>query len=138
MTEIEQLNARLAAQLAEAQEKLASIQRSVDADEADMAKMRDGTKLTRSGLVEVIAYLKEQLAEARERRSETIAMVAQLESDLTAARENSARLTSELTAKDNLCGDLAQQRDALRAEVARLRTALEKARRDANNNSDAE
>jgi hypothetical protein len=46
-------------------ERLAEIDRLAKADADDLAKMRDGTKLTRYGLVEIIAYQQQEIAEAR-------------------------------------------------------------------------
>lgn len=40
--------------------RLSEIESAAKADEDDLAKMRDGTKLTRAGLVHVIAYWKEK------------------------------------------------------------------------------
>lgn len=64
--EIEPLRARLAA----AEEKLSRIEQAANADAEDLAKMRDGTKMTRAGLVRVIAYQQEHIAEVEQERDE--------------------------------------------------------------------
>jgi hypothetical protein len=50
-------------QFAELTAKLSRIEATSKADAEDLKKMRDGTKLTREGLVQVIAYLQEDVAE---------------------------------------------------------------------------
>jgi len=48
-----------------AAERLAEIDRLAKADADDLAKMRDGTKLTRYGLVEIIAYQQQEIADLK-------------------------------------------------------------------------
>ena len=60
--------ARAAAKAAgetDASRRLAEIEAAANADAADLEKMRDGTKLTRSGLVSIITYQQQELAAAR-------------------------------------------------------------------------
>lgn len=47
-----------------AEARLAGIEAAAKADAADLEKMRDGTKLTRSGVVECLVYWKEECAAA--------------------------------------------------------------------------
>jgi hypothetical protein len=54
-------------ELAAANERLAEIDKWVKADADDLAKMRDGAKLTRAGLVATIVELQLQVTEANER-----------------------------------------------------------------------
>ena len=44
-------------------EQLDAIAKVAQADKDDLAKMRDGTKMTRAGLVEVIVYQQQELVE---------------------------------------------------------------------------
>lgn len=58
-------NEQLKQDLAIAQAKLQLIEDAARADHADLQKMRDGTKLTREGLVMTIKYLREDIADAK-------------------------------------------------------------------------
>ena len=49
----------------ELQARLKRIEDAANADAADLEEPRDGTKLTRHGLVQLIAHLQEELAAAR-------------------------------------------------------------------------
>lgn len=62
--------ARLTSELAAANERLSRIAAVAEADAADMKQIRDGTKLTRHGLVETIAYWHETATERRAERDE--------------------------------------------------------------------
>lgn len=57
----------LAARLAAAEARLALIDAHAKSDEADLAKMRDGTKLSRFGLVQIIAYQQQDIDELKAR-----------------------------------------------------------------------
>lgn len=63
-------NKRLQAECATYGERLESMVKAASADAKDLAKMRDGTKLTRAGLVMAIQYLQEDLAALRSERDE--------------------------------------------------------------------
>jgi chromosome segregation ATPase len=79
-----------AAQLAEATaklERLAEIDRHAQADAADLEKMRDGTKLTRSGLVQIISYQQQELAEATAKLAAAEAKIDDYKSALLDAQE---------------------------------------------------
>lgn len=45
--------------------RLEEIRKGCESDEADLAKMRDGTKLTRSGLVTLLVYQQQDIAELK-------------------------------------------------------------------------
>jgi hypothetical protein len=65
----EAINSHLAAlreQLEQAQKRLSEICAGAKADAADLEKMRDGTKLTRSGIVEIIVYQQQDIRELRQ------------------------------------------------------------------------
>jgi hypothetical protein len=53
----------LTARVAELEGRLADIDAAANADAADLAEMRDGTKLTRAGLVQVIQYQQQDIKE---------------------------------------------------------------------------
>jgi hypothetical protein len=55
--------AALTARVAELEGRLADIDAAANADAADLAEMRDGTKLTRAGLVQVIQYQQQDIKE---------------------------------------------------------------------------
>lgn len=73
-------NAALAAQQA-AEKRMEEIKAAADADEADMEKMRDGAKLTRYGVVEALAYQRQETQAAEKR-------VKELESSLKSQTNN--------------------------------------------------
>lgn len=60
----------------QAEQRLASIDASAKADADDLAKMRDGSKLTRAGLVEVIKYQQDDLKQAEQDRDRLRAVIA--------------------------------------------------------------
>jgi len=62
-----------------ATERLAEIDRLAKADADDLAKMRDGTKLTRYGLVEIIAYQQQEIADLARELAEARAEIEQLQ-----------------------------------------------------------
>jgi len=67
-----------------AAERLAEIDRIAKADADDLAKMRDGTKLTRNGLVEIIAYQQQEIADLARELAEARAEAAELKQLLAA------------------------------------------------------
>jgi hypothetical protein len=58
----------LTARVAELEGRLADIDAAANADAADLAEMRDGTKLTRAGLVQVIQYQQQDIKEIKGER----------------------------------------------------------------------
>ncbi len=93
----------------QAEQQLATIKEASEADAADLAQMRDGTKLTRAGVVEVIRYqqmdiadLKENLADARDelaQQKSTNASLAQDWKAATAEASGNERIITDLKAK---------------------------------------
>ncbi len=83
--------------------RLSRIQEAADADAADLAEMRDGTKLTRAGLVMLIQYQKEELDErdsilAEANLSPGNTHLKCLAESYRIARKSEADLRAELTA----------------------------------------
>ncbi len=64
------IHARQADELVAAKNRLAEIDAGVKADAEDLAKMRDGTKLTRAGVVEIIVYQQQDIATLAARLAE--------------------------------------------------------------------
>lgn len=62
--DLTKLLATTQAQLDEAQARLSAIGAASKADADDLAKMRDGTKMTRAGLVEIIVYQQQDAEKA--------------------------------------------------------------------------
>lgn len=69
--------------------KLARIESAAHADSNDLEQMRDGTKLTRAGIVEALVFLREELSEAREQ-------LAKRDSDKAANDAECERIAAEV------------------------------------------
>ena len=79
----------------DASRRLAEIEAAANADAADLEKMRDGTNLTRSGLVSIIAYQQQELAAARADAD------ARVQAAMQAQREACARVVDNWNKNDD-------------------------------------
>lgn len=96
-----------------AEEKLARLKAAADADEADLNEMRDGTKLTRHGIIQIIAYQREDIADLKEKLAQVTRERANLSMALKAANV-------EVDAYLGVC----EERDSLRDRCRELTDAL--------------
>lgn len=67
--------------------RLAEIDAGAQADEDDLNRMRDGTKLTRAGVVRIIVYQQQDIRELKADRDRLTARVAELEAVLKWIRQ---------------------------------------------------
>ena len=84
--------------LTDAEVKLARIKAAADADETDLKTMRDGTKLTRHGLVQTLAYWREEVDAAEAKCRELEVILTGTREDFVVSQRYAAQLQAKLAA----------------------------------------
>lgn len=117
---------RTAAAIVAALNKLARIEAATQADADDLEQMRDGSKLTRSGIVSLLAFQQEDIAELKENVRSLEAQLSEARKSIACYQENLGDIVTYGTTADALDQLLSQQVEKNKL----LRTAAESAKSD--------